>query len=105
MTIVETERPRSRRKHHKQTKHKRPKQQKYALDAPLSIAHANQILTFFEWCQLNRFSERTGRRLLQRGEGPVVTQLSPQRIGISIENNARWQASRARGAARPSPSL
>jgi hypothetical protein len=31
------------------------------------------------------------------GNGPRVTQLSPQRIGISVANNAAWQASRARG--------
>lgn len=68
-----------------------------ALDAPLATSHPNQILTFPEWCQLNRISLRTGRRIVQRGDGPIVTQLSSKRIGISIANNAAWQASKARG--------
>ena len=67
------------------------------LDEPLAIAHPNQVLTFHEWCQLNRISVRTGRRIIASGTGPTVTHLSPRRVGISIENNARWQASKARG--------
>jgi hypothetical protein len=51
---------------------------------------------FHEWCRLNRISERTGRRILASGNGPVVTQVSAQRIGVLVKNNARWQASRAR---------
>ena len=66
------------------------------LDEPLSASHPDQILSFHEWCRLNRISARTGRRIIERGEGPVVTKLSPQRIGITVENNRFWQASRAR---------
>ena len=76
---------------------RRRKQRLSALAAPFAIAHPNQVLTFYEWCQLNRFSERTGRRILASGDGPVITQLSQRRVGISVENNARWQASKARG--------
>jgi hypothetical protein len=64
--------------------------------APLAPLHPDQVLMFHEWCRLNRISERTGRRILASGNGPVVTQVSAQRIGVLVKNNARWQASRAR---------
>lgn len=66
--------------------------------APFSESHPDQVLTFPEWCRLNRFSERTGRRVLagEHGPPPKVTMLSPRRIGITIGANRRWQAARAR---------
>jgi hypothetical protein len=103
MTLLEHEQRRSqhaRRKHHKRIKRnqRKPVQPKWsALDAPLAISHPNQVLTFHEWCQLNRISTRTGRRIIKSGTGPIVMMLSPRRIGISVGNNAIWQASRARG--------
>ena len=54
----------------------------------------NQVLTIPEWCALNRFSKRTGQRILGAPGGPVVTQLSTNRIGITVANNRAWQASR-----------
>ena len=103
MSLLETEHARSqhaRRKHQKQKRRKlkrKPIQPKWSsLDTPLATLHPNQILSFHEWCQLNRISVRTGRRIIARGEGPVVTQLSPQRIGISVVNNALWQQLRER---------
>jgi hypothetical protein len=54
------------------------------------------VLTFKEWCALNGIGERTGRRILAEPGGPVITQLSDKRIGISRRNNRRWQESRAR---------
>ena len=50
-----------------------------ALDGPLSVSHDDQVLTFFEWCKLNRISERTGRRILNGSDGPVVTMLTSRR--------------------------
>jgi hypothetical protein len=103
MTLLEVEPRRSRRAQRKRQKRVKRKQRKpvqskwSALDAPLATSHPNQVLTFHEWCQLNRISTRTGRRILNSGTGPVVTQLSPHRVGITIANNALWQASRARG--------
>jgi hypothetical protein len=46
------------------------------------------------------FMPRTGRRIIagEYGTPPVVTRLSPRRIGISLANNAAWQASRERAA-------
>jgi hypothetical protein len=68
------------------------------LDAPLASEHPNQILSFHEWCRLNRISVRTGRRILASDKGPVLTQLGNWRVGITIGNNAKWQASRARAS-------
>ena len=59
----------------------------------------NQVLTFTEWCLLNTLSEATGKRIIDSGAGPVVTELAPRRVGITVGNNAAWQASRARGVA------
>jgi len=65
--------------------------------APLPVyAGDDEVLTFKEWCALNRLSPRTGRRVLKAAGGPIVTQLSPQRIGVTRGNNRLWQASRAR---------
>jgi hypothetical protein len=83
----------SRARHTRRKQKKRPS----ALDAPLAMAHPNQVLTFHEWCRLNRFSERTGRRVLASGTGPTVVQLSPKRVGITIASNDAWQQSKARG--------
>jgi hypothetical protein len=57
----------------------------------------DRVLTFKEWCALNGFSERTGRRILDAPGGPTITNLSARRIGISVRNNRKWQASRERG--------
>jgi len=57
----------------------------------------DEVLTFAEWCQLNKIGQRTGRRILKTPTAPVVTQLSTKRIGITRGNNRRWQQSRARG--------
>jgi hypothetical protein len=56
----------------------------------------DRVLTFAEWCALNKIGQRTGRRIIRSGNGPVVTQLSERRIGITIANNRAWQASKAR---------
>ena len=64
-----------------------------------SLQHSlddDKVLTFAEWCGLNGIGKRTGRRILTSGRGPVVTQLSERRIGITVGNNRRWQESRAR---------
>ena len=64
-----------------------------------SLQHSlddDKVLTFAEWCELNRLGKRTGRRIIRSGNGPVVTQLSERRIGITVGNNRRWQESRAR---------
>ena len=62
-----------------------------ALDAPLTSLADDQVLSFFEWCQLNRISERTGRRILDGPDGPTVTMLSPRRVGVTVRANREWQ--------------
>ena len=62
-------------------------------------ADDHRVLSFRQWCELNGFSLATGRRIINARIGPVITQLSPRRIGITVANNAAWQASRARGVA------
>jgi hypothetical protein len=61
----------------------------------------NKILSIREWCVLNGLAARTGRRLIsgEYGKPPVITRLSPRRIGISLAANAEWQKSRQQGAA------
>jgi hypothetical protein len=56
----------------------------------------DKILRFRQWCEVNGFSERTGRRVLASGDGPVVTRLSDKIIGVTIGNNRKWQAARER---------
>jgi hypothetical protein len=69
---------------------------KRRLDALPAVLNDAQVLTFREWCALNRISERTGRRIFDSGTGPVVTQLSSMRIGVTVSNNKLWQQSRER---------
>jgi hypothetical protein len=82
------------------SKQKTKKSRRYGKSRKFSILIADDdpdsILTFREWCRLNRLGERTGRRILKEPGGPTVTQLSAQRIGISRRNNRAWQASRER---------
>jgi len=49
----------------------------------------NQVLTIPEWCALNRFSKRTGQRILGAPGGPVVTQLSTKKD--SHRRSQEWQ--------------
>jgi predicted DNA-binding transcriptional regulator AlpA len=70
-------------------------QTKSANAAP-SYLSDDRILSFRQWCELNGISEKTGRRLLSRGDGPVVTKLTSRKIGIAVRHNRAWQESRAR---------
>src|SRR5262245_10556451 len=64
------------------------------------VEHRDKVLTFSAWCQVNAFSLATGRRLIKRGDGPPVLQLSPRRIGVKESDNAAWQQSQVRGGGR-----
>jgi hypothetical protein len=55
----------------------------------------DRVLTFAEWCELNRISPATGRRIISTGAGPVVTRLSERRIGITVGANRRWRDARS----------
>src|SRR5262245_50507525 len=66
--------------------------------SPVALADS-RVMTFAEWCALNGFSQRTGRRLVKRGDGPPIVRLSPQRIGITVRHNREWQESRVQRSA------
>jgi hypothetical protein len=54
----------------------------------------DRVMTFGEWCQVNNFSEATGRRLRHAGKAAVFVQLSDRRIGCTVRSNREWQESR-----------
>ena len=60
---------------------------------------SRRVMTFREWCELNSIAKNTGRRLMARGEGPRITRLSENRIGIREDHNAEWQDRRIRDSA------
>jgi hypothetical protein len=60
------------------------------------------VMPFSLWCELNNFSPATGRRLRKAGKGPVFTQISDRRIGVTVRANRIWQESRAKTEAAPS---
>jgi hypothetical protein len=64
---------------------------------PGVISDDHRVLTFLQWCELNGFSQSTGNRIRKSGTGPIFTQLSPHRIGVTVANNRAWIESRARG--------
>jgi len=66
---------------------------------PRTAGARDYVLTFAEWCELNSFSEPTGKRIIARGEGPPVLQLSLRRLGIRMSDNLAWQESRVRASA------
>jgi len=55
----------------------------------------HQVLTFLEWCKLNKISPATGRRIRKSGKGPRFIQLSDKRIGVTAGENHAWQEARA----------
>jgi hypothetical protein len=100
----ELQRARARRAQRKQRKRKKRTEKVWGqsvgvgrnLGPALAALLDDRCLTFREWCQLNGIGERTGRRILKSGNGPVVTQLTEKRIGITVRANRAWQASRER---------
>jgi hypothetical protein len=69
------------------------------LDREIELTRAlddQRVMTIPQWCTVCGFSLDTGRRLLKAGKGPIVTQISDRRIGITVGNNRRWQRARER---------
>ena len=82
----------------KHPKHKRGRktpmrERAFAINAPPSLSD-DQVLTFAEWCALNGISSRTGRRILESPDAPLIVRLSPRRIGIRVAANRAWQHAR-----------
>jgi hypothetical protein len=57
----------------------------------------DQVMSFAQWCELNGFSQPTGKRVLARGDCEYI-QLSARRIGITVRGNREYQQSRTRRA-------
>jgi hypothetical protein len=94
----------------KQPKHKRRKKTPAEIEAErvrrdaerariAQYTNPNQVLTVTQWCWLNSLSEATGKRIIDLGppRGPIVTELSPRRRGITVGDNVAWQQLRRRG--------
>jgi predicted DNA-binding transcriptional regulator AlpA len=56
--------------------------------------HVDRIFTLDEFAKLNSLSAMTLYRVIRRGDGPKVVQLSPRRLGIRESDGAKWQAAR-----------
>jgi hypothetical protein len=95
-SLHEVERRRRQSARDREEERRRRNAKQHAESAAMRRLDDDQVLTFLDWCALNGFSPATGRRIIAAGTGPVVTQLSTRRIGITIGNNRRWQESRAR---------
>jgi hypothetical protein len=94
MSLRESELSRSRRT---PTRYNKQQDRSALQQGPLALADS-RVMTFAEWCGLNGFSQRTGWRIIQRGDGPIFTQLSEKRVGVTIGNNRAWQKARERSA-------
>ena len=47
----------------------------------------DRVMSFDDWCKLNRFSRSTGQRILAAGKGPQFIQLSERRKGVTVAEN------------------
>jgi predicted DNA-binding transcriptional regulator AlpA len=56
----------------------------------------DRVIPVPEWAKLANISPKTARELIDRGDGPKVVQLSPNRIGIRICDHRAWLAARTR---------
>jgi hypothetical protein len=98
-----------RRSQHARRKHKKQQARKKKV-RPVGIGHNqgpplpdlpplpddNEVMTFAQWCEAASFSQRTGRRVITAPGGPVITRISPRRIGVTRRNHRLWLASRER---------
>jgi predicted DNA-binding transcriptional regulator AlpA len=57
-------------------------------------ARAERVYTLRQFAALNSIALMTLLRLIDRGEGPPVIQLSPHRLGIRESDGAAWQSAR-----------
>ena len=56
----------------------------------------DRVMSFQEWAKAASLSERTAKDVIERGEGPQIVQLSPNRIGVRVCDHRAWLASRVR---------
>jgi hypothetical protein len=58
-----------------------------------------RVMTKRQCAEVNGISIWTLERLIKAGKGPVITEISDRRVGVTIGNNRRWQQSRERTTA------
>jgi predicted DNA-binding transcriptional regulator AlpA len=63
----------------------------------------DRVLSLPQWAKLAGISERTGRDIIARGDGPKIVQLSENRIGIRVCDHREWLAARIRKSIRHGP--
>jgi predicted DNA-binding transcriptional regulator AlpA len=56
----------------------------------------DRVLSFPQWAKLAGLSERTGRDIIARGDGPKIVQLSENRIGIRVCDHREWLTARTK---------
>jgi hypothetical protein len=60
-------------------------------DPPLpSHADDDCVMTIQQWAARAGMSYPTARRVITAGEGPTITRLSPNRIGITFGAHRAW---------------
>src|SRR5258707_909005 len=55
-----------------------------------------RVLTIPQAAEISGMSKWTLERLIKAGKGPIITQISDRRKGITVGNLRRWQKSRER---------
>jgi hypothetical protein len=58
----------------------------------------SRVMSFRAWCELNDFSESTGRRIKEKNPDLFI-QMSERRFGITVGMNRKFQAERTGKAA------
>jgi hypothetical protein len=61
-----------------------------------STHEQNRVMSFKEWCKAAGISDKNGRDLIAKGDGPLTVQLSENRIGIRVCDHRAWLAERTR---------
>lgn len=60
------------------------------------FAPEDRVMDVKEWAEAAGISLKNAREQIERGDGPPVVQLSPNRIGIRVCDHRAWLASRIR---------
>jgi hypothetical protein len=62
----------------------------------IAAADPDAVMSFGDWCLRNNISQATGHRIVKRGEGPDLVQLSLNRIGVTFRADKAWKESKRR---------
>jgi hypothetical protein len=57
------------------------------------------VMSVQQWAQRAGISYPTAKRLIAAGEGPAITQLSPNRVGITFGAHRAWLKARTEQSA------